>query len=173
MFIEMKKQRFAFSFGKAQLWLRYDIRAFFNIEDSGYKPFDIISQCGDPAAVRCFLENGLSDWYNSVRRDKNSLDEYVNRLMSAQDYQTELIAVIQSAILQALPEPVRGSRRKEAGDANILSLMTAFVDVMGASEEEFMSSTVREASARWERYAVAMGYMKPAERFSRFDDDED
>lgn len=172
MFIEMKKQRFAFSFGKAQLWLRYDIRAFFNIEDSGYKPFDIISQCGDSAAVRCFLRNGLADWYKSAD-DENSLDEYVNRLMSANDYQTELVALIQSAVIQALPEPSRGNRKKETGEANILSLMTAYVDVMKASEEAFMSSTVREASARWERYAVAMGYMKPAEKFSRFDDDED
>ena len=51
--------------------------------------------------------------------------------------------------------------------------MSMFVDVMGASRVEFMSSTLREVSERWERYAIAMGYQKPVETFRWFDDDDD
>lgn len=173
MFIEMKKQVLNFRFGKAELWLRYDISAFYHIEDSGYSPFDFLSQIDDPKAVRCFLQNGLSDWYNSVE-DHNDLDCYVNGLMCAEDYQAELIAYIQAAILLALPKAPRGNGRKNGGAAaNILGLMSAFVDVMGAPRSEFMSSTLREATERWERYAVAMGYQKPVEKFKRFDDDDE
>ena len=169
MFIEMKKQRLPLSCGGAEMWLRYDIRAFYNIEDSGFSPFDILSQCSDPKAVRCFLTNGLYDWYSQIP-DRNDISEYVNRLMLDED-QAQLITSIQAAILLALPEPVRGRKEKSSGEANILSLMTVFVDVMKASEEEFLTSTVREATARWERYAEAMGYAEPAERFSRYDED--
>lgn len=172
MFIEMKKQRFDFTFGTAKLWLRYDIGAFYNIEESGYSPFDIISQSNDPKAVRCFLENGLADWYESID-DTNGIDEYVNSLMSAEGYQTELLTLMQSAVLLALPQGRIGNKReKPDSSGNILNLMTAFVDVMGASKEEFIHSTMREASERWERYAVAMGYIKPAEKFRRYDDDD-
>jgi len=173
MFIEMKKQRFDFSVGKAKFWLRFDIQAFYNIEDSGYAPFDIISQCDDPKAVRCFLENGLADWYNELEYDENDIDEYVNRLMSVEGFQMELVAYIQAAIMLALPQVEMGSRRtqSDSSSSNILGLMTVFVDVMGASKEEFMSSTIREVSDRWERYAVSMGYKKPVEQFSKYDDD--
>lgn len=170
----MKKQRFDFSVGKAKFWLRFDIQAFYNIEDSGYAPFDIISQCDDPKAVRCFLENGLADWYNELEYDENDIDEYVNRLMNVGDFQTELVAFIQAAIMLALPRASVGNKKKSDGGApNILGLMSMFVDVMGAPKAEFMSSTIREATERWNRYAVAMGYQKPAEKFSRFDDDDD
>ena len=171
MFVEMKKQRLEFRFGEVTMWLRYDIQAFYNIEDSGFSPFDILSQSRDPAAVRCFLKNGLADWFGTF--DGLFDNEFcVNRLMSAEGFQTELIAYIQAAIMLALPKTAIGNRRKnDTGDSNILGLMSMFVDVMGASREEFMSSTLREATERWERYATAMGYMKPAEKFSRFDDE--
>lgn len=173
MFIEMDKQVLNFKLGEAEMWLRYDIQAFYNIEKSGYSPFDIISQSNDPKAVRCFLQNGLADWYNELD-DVNDIDEYVNRLMSAEGFQTELTALMQTAILLALPQAPIGNKKKSSGETlNILSLMSMFVDVMGASKVEFMSSTLREATARWERYAVAMGYQEPVEKFNRFDDDDD
>ncbi|MCM1335654.1 MAG: hypothetical protein NC084_12150 [Bacteroides sp.] len=174
MFTEMDKQVLNFRFGKAEMWFRFDIRAFYNIEKSGYSPFDILSQSDDPKAVRCFLRNGLSDWYEDTA-DQNSLDSYLNGLMSAESYQKELVALLQAAIMLALPRAVKGKRKKNEGGGagNILGLMSAFVDVMGASRSEFMQSTLREATERWERYAVAMGYQKPAEKFKRFDDDDD
>ena len=172
MFIEMRKQRFEFSFGNAKLWLRFEIQAFYNIENSGYVPFDIISQSTDPKAVRCFLRNGLADWYNSIEDNENEIGHYVNMLMSAEGFQNELTAYIQAAIILALPQASVGNKRKSDAGENILGLMSSFVDVMGASKDEFMSSTVREAVERWERYAIAMGYQKPAEKFSRFDDDD-
>lgn len=170
MFIEMKKQRLDFMFGQARLWLRYDIRAFYNIENSGYDPFDILSVCKDPKAVRCFLENGLADWYSTVP-DEMSVTEYVNKLMSAEGYQTELLTYIQAAVILALPKRKVGNTKKNTGRSDILGLMTAFVDVMKAPEIEFWKSTLREASERWERYAVAMGYQKPVEVFTEFDDE--
>ena len=174
MFIEMDKQVLNFKLGNAAMWFRYDIQAFYNIEKSGYSPFDILSQSTDPKAVRCFLRNGLADWYSDLKDDHNDLDSYVNGLMSAEGFQTELIAFMQAAIMLALPRASVGNKKKSDGGApNILGLMSMFVDVMGAPKAEFMSSTIREATERWNRYAVAMGYQKPAEKFSRFDDDDD
>lgn len=173
MFIEMDKQVLNFRLGKAEMWFRFDIQAFYNIEKAGFSPYDIISQSGNPKAVRCFLRNGLSDWY-SCTGDTRGIEPYVNGLMCVEDFQSELIAHIQEAILLALPKAPKGKRQKKSGgSANILGLMTVFVDVMGAPRSEFMSSTLREAAERWERYAVAMGYQKPAEKFKRFDDDDD
>lgn len=173
MFIEMDKQVLNFRLGKAEMWFRFDIQAFYNIEKAGFSPYDIISQSGDPKAVRCFLQNGLSDWYSCIG-DTKGIEPYVNGLMCVEDFQTELIAHIQEAILLALPKAPKGRVRKNGGgSANILGLMTVFVDVMGAPRSEFMSSTLREAAERWERYAVAMGYQKPVEKFKRFDDDDD
>lgn len=169
MFIEMKKQVLNFGIGKAELWFRYDIQALYNIENSGFDPFDIFKQRDNPKAVRCFLENGLADWYKGVD-DNNSLDEYVNRLMSMEGFQTELIAYIQAAIMLSLPNQ-RGSSKEKREKFSILSLMTACVDVMRMPMSEFMGSTIREASDRWERYAVAMGYRKPVETFKEFDDE--
>ena len=174
MFVEIDKQVLNFRLGSAEMWLRYDIQAFYNIEKSGYDPFDIISQSNDPKAVRCFLENGLADWYNELVEDENDIDDYVNGLMRAEGFQAELIALIQSAVLLALPQvPVGNKNKTESGANNILLLMSMYVDVMGASKAEFMCSTLREASERWERYAVAMGYQEPVETFRRFDDDDD
>ena len=174
MFIEMDKQRLNFKLGAAEMWFRYDIQAFYNIEKSGYSPFDILSQSTDPKAVRCFLRNGLADWYSDLEDDYNDLDSYVNGLMSAEGFQTELVALIQAAIMLALPRASVGNKKKsDSGAPNILGLMSMFVDVMGAPKAEFMSSTIREATERWNRYAVAMGYQKPVEKFKRFDDDDD
>lgn len=174
MFIEMDKQVLNFKLGNAAMWFRYDIQAFYNIEKSGYSPFDILSQSTDPKAVRCFLRNGLADWYSDLEGDYNDIDSYVNGLMSAEGFQTELLTLMQAAIMLALPRVSVGNKKKSDGGApNILGLMSMFVDVMGASKAEFMSSTIREATERWNRYAVAMGYQKPAEKFSRFDDDDD
>lgn len=174
MFVEIDKQVLNFRLGNAEMWLRYDIQAFYNIEKSGYAPFDIILQCSDAKAVRCFLRNGLSDWYRESSDDKNSLDDYVNGLMSTEGFQTELVAYIQAAIMLALPAaPIGNKKKSDVSSDSFLWLMTMFVDVMGAPRDEFMSSTLREATERWERYAVVMGYQKPAEKFSRFDDDDD
>lgn len=174
MFVEMDKQVLNFKLGKAKMWFRYDIQAFYNIEKSGYSPFDIISQIVNPKAVRCFLRNGLADWYNDLEDDYNDLDEYVNGLMSAEGFQAELITYMQAAIILALPKAPTGNKRKNnGGNFDVLGLMSLFVDVMGASKEEFMHSTLREVTERWERYAVAMGYQKPVETFKRFDDDDD
>lgn len=174
MFIEMDKQVLPFKFGSAAMWLRYDINAFYNIEKSGYSPFDIISQSGDPKAVRCFLENGLRDWYyGDGVDDYHDIDSYINGLMSAEGFQIELVAIIQSAVLLALPPAPHGKpRKKNNEDMDILGLLTAFVDIMKAPRSEFMSSTIREAKDRWDRYAVAMGYQEPVETFKRFDDDD-
>ena len=174
MFIEMDKQRLNFKLGAAEMWFRYDIQAFYNIEKSGYSPFDILSQSTDPKAVRCFLRTGLADWYNDLEDDYNDLDSYVNGLMSAEGFQTELIALVQAAIMLALPRASVGNKKKsDSGAPNILGLMSMFVDVMGAPRAEFLTSTIREATERWNRYAVAMGYQKPVEKFKRFDDDDD
>lgn len=170
MFVEMKKQRLEFSCGKVRLWLRFDIKAFYIIEDSGYSPFDILSQSSDPKAVRCFLENGLRDWHNS-EEDFYDISEYINLLMGDDSFRIELLALIQQAIILALPKAKIGNKRDMQGGSSILGLMTAFCDIMGGSKEEFMDSTVREAAERWERYAIAKGYKKPAEKFSRYEDD--
>ena len=106
-----------------------------------------------------------------LRKVFGHISEYVNRLMNAEELQTELIAYIQGAIILALPKAAVGNKKKPKGESSILSLMTVFCDVMGASRKEFLSSSVREASERWERYAVAMGYQKPIQTFSRYDDD--
>ena len=173
MFIEMKKQRLNIKFGQAELWLRYDIQALYNIEDAGFYPFDVISQSDNPKAIRCFLRNGLADWYNSTE-DNHSLDEYINGLMSAEGTQIDIITFIHAAIVLSLPQSFASKKKnKKQPKFNILGLMTLFTDVMGAPRSEFLCSTLREAIERWDRYAVVMGYQAPAEKFSSFEDDDE
>ena len=138
----MDKQVLKFNLDNMEMWFRFDIQALYNIEKSGYSPFDIISQSNDAKAVRCFLQHGLADWYDDLENDYNDIDDYVNAIMSKGDFQTKLIALLQAAILLALPKAPIGNRRKiEDNDTNILSLMTLFVDVMGAPRFEFMKSS--------------------------------
>lgn len=171
MFIECEKKRLPFIFGEAEMWLRYDNAAFLNIEKTGLDPFDIYGAADNPKAVRAFLYNGLLDWY-SDKPGRAPLNEYINRLMSADDFSSALIEYIQIAIMLALPQPVKGIKQQANGKrADATALFTLFVDIMHREECEFWNSTLREVHERWERYAVANGMKKPVEEFRQYDDD--
>lgn len=171
MFIEATRQTVLLKFGAAELWLRYDNKAFLNIENNGFEPFNILSQADNPEAVRCFLTAGLDDWVQSVSWSERSAAGIVNRLMSAEGYADTLTATIQAAVILALPSAAKGNKRNNEGNTDIRMLMTVFCDVMGRSEADFWSSTLREVNERWERYAEAEGRKKPAEEIREFDDD--
>ena len=172
MFIEADKKITPFCFGKATFWLRYDNRAFLNIEKEGFEPLNIINHSSNPKAVRSFLVNGLADWGKASRHSREEIKHIANMLMTAEDFADVLITVIALAIVNALPAaPIGNKKPEKEGKSDITSLMTCFCDIMGRSEEEFWSSTLREVHERWERYAVATGKIKPVEEFREFDDD--
>lgn len=168
MYKELSKQKLNFRFGKAELWLRYDIEACMNIENAGFLPLDILSVQKNAKAVRVFLTNGLSDWYRNTEREAE-LSEIVNALMKSGS--SEIINAISEAVLLAHPRPALGNAKKTAGGhGDMRSMQTLYCDVMGKSDESFMRSTFREALERWERYAEATGRKKPVEVFNQYDD---
>ena len=165
MFTEIEKKSLDFNIGGIKLSLRYTNRAFLSIEKSGYEPFDMLKNSADPNAVRCFLSAGLAENMGSV-----SADYAANKVMMLTSHSETIIAMIQAAIILAMPVAHIGAKDKERKSADAGVIMTYYCDVMGRSEEEFWSSTLREVTSRWERYAVAEGFIKPAEQFAQFDD---
>ena len=172
MFIEADKKITPFCFGKATFWLRYDNRAFLNIEKEGFEPLNILKSEGNPKAVRSFLVNGLSDFGKASGYSREEIKDIANALMTAEGFGDVLIATIALAVVNALPvAPIGMKKPDKEGKSDITSLMTCFCDIMGKSEEEFWSSTLREVHERWERYGAATGKIKPVEEFREFDDD--
>lgn len=168
MFIEIEKKRTEFPFGETKLWLRFDNRAFLNIEKTGLCPFDtrIISE--NAAAARVFISEGLRDCLEKLNAaDRTS--EIINSLMSGD--KERLITIIQYAVLEALPTAGAAEAGQNGGaKGNAGTLLSVYCDIMHRPEEEFWSSTLREVTERWERYAVLKGYKKAPIQIRRYDD---
>lgn len=168
MFIEIEKKRTEFSFGKTTLWFRFDNRAFLNIEKSGLCPFDTKDILNNAAAARAFISEGLRTCLETLGVDERK-DEIINALMS--DGNESITALIQRAVLEAIPTAGTVETEQNGGaKGNAGTLLSVYCDLMHRPEEEFWTSTLREVTERWERYAVLKGYKKAPIQIRRYDD---
>ena len=150
------------------LYLRFDINAMIKAEQAGIDIFDLSdSFMNYKKAVKllgiglaaCLAENGIPE---------SKTDELISRLIKKIGVK-ELTLSMQMAILSALPDPIIGAK-PDSKKADFSKLYSLFVDVMGRTEQEFMSLTVREVLRRWDDYAAFNGYKKPDVTFTQYDD---
>lgn len=167
MFIEIDKKRTEFPFGEAVLWLRFDNRALLSIEKAGFNPFDTRVISDSASAARIFISEGLRDCTEKLGASER-MAEITNALMS--DNSERITELIQRAILEALPADVFTAKSNGGARGNAGILLSAYCDIMHKPEEEFWSSTLREVTERWERYAILKGYKKAPIQIKRFDD---
>ncbi len=144
------------------LYLRYDINALIKAEEKNINPFAL--QFPIPLDYLrvgldcCFSELGLSDVQCS---------EVVSQTVKLPwEY---LQSKVLEATKQALPPPIIGSKY-DGTKPDFKKLRDLFVDIMGRTNEEFLSSTLAEITERWNDYAVFNGYIPPAQTFKQFDD---
>ncbi len=149
------------------LYLRFDINAFINAEASGIDIFNISALVANPRQVINLIKIGLADCLGS---DAHLLSVTANSVIKELGADT-LSLYLQTAILDALPEPVIGGDNKTKKGDDISKIYSLFVDIMGRTEEEFLSLTLREVMKRWDNYAVFNGYKKPGIEIKTFDDD--
>ena len=168
MFIEIEKKRTEFPFGEAKLWFRFDNRAFLNIEKSGLCPFDTRDISENAAKARVFISEGLSDCLKTLGANERK-DEITNALMSGGS--ESVTTLIQRAVLEAIPTAGTVETEQNGGaKGNAGTLLSVYCDLMHRPEEEFWTSTLREVTERWERYAVLKGYKKAPIQIRRYDD---
>lgn len=152
-----------FSFGDARLHLRYDMRALLELEKAGLSYTDIFSEKLSGKALLCFLHAGLCENAGAAREE-----EILKALGAGKVWELCL-----EAVLLALPEPdpliIPDAAARHSGGIDHGVLRCYVCDIMRKPEEFFWSSTLRELLARWERYAVFKGYMKPPERMELYD----
>lgn len=149
------------------LYLRFDINAFIKAEIEGINIFDMAEVVLNPQKVIKLLKIGLSD---CLENDNVLISEAANKTIKMLG--ADITSVyLQTAILEALPEPVIGGNGNNAKGGDISKVYGLFVDVMGRTEEEFLKLTLREVMKRWDNYAVFNGYKKPGIEIKAFDDD--
>ena len=96
-------------------------------------------------------------------------EEYVYDIETAMSV-GEISRLVEEAALLSLPDPVVGAKPKP-GKTDYVQLFSLFCDIMGKPDELFWKSTVREIIQRWDRYAEANGFKKPAEEVKQFEDE--
>lgn len=165
MLIEIEKNGFPVKVGRtAEAYLRYDNKAFLNIEKEGFDFLNISSL--DYKAAESFLRNGLRCWADEIGIDRYEITE---KLLDARtpEFISEAIA---GGVMLALPKPVWGMKNKSDKAPDFSHVRFLFCDIMGKPEELFWELTLREIMERWDRYAVFMGYKKAPLEVRRFDD---
>lgn len=168
MFIELEKKQVEFPFGKTRLWLRYDNRAFLNIEKAGFSPFDTRVLDENAAAARVFMTAGLRNCLEELSSTEKT-GEIVNALM--RDEKESVITIIQYAILEALPlDNTKAESKNNGAKDGMGMLLSLYCDIMHRPEDEFWNSTLREVTERWERYSILKGYKQAPLQIQRFDD---
>lgn len=164
MLIEVERNGFPVKIGKAEAYLRFDNKAFLNIEKEGFD-FLCVSSLGYKAA-ESFLRNGLRCWADEAGIDEC---EIAQKLLDARppEYISEAIA---GGVMLALPKPVLGMKTESDKTPDFSHVRFLFCDIMGKPEELFWKLTLREIMERWDRYAVFMGYKRAPVEVKRFDD---
>lgn len=164
MLIEVEKSGFPIKIGETAAYLRFDNRAFLNIEKEGFNFLDI-SSLGYRAA-ESFLRNGLRCWADEIGVDE---EEIAGKLLEAHtpEYISDSIA---GGVMLALPEPILGVKNETDKAPDFSHVHFLFCDIMGKSEELFWELTLREIMKRWDRYAVFMGYKKAPIEVKKYDD---
>ena len=164
MLIEVERNGFPVKIGKTEAYLRFDNKAFLNIEKEGFN-FLNISSLGYKAA-ESFLRNGLRCWADEIGIDKYEIAE---KLLDARppEYISEVRA---GGVMLALPKPIFGVKNETDKAPDFSQVRFLFCDIMGKPEELFWELSLREIMERWDRYAVFMGYKKAPIEVKRYDD---
>lgn len=106
MLIEAEKSRFPVKTGESEVYLRFDNRAFLNIEKEG---FDFLNISGlKYKAAKSFLRNGLRCWANEFGASEDEIAEKMIEAYSS-EYVYDMIA---GGVMTALPEPVMGVKKE-------------------------------------------------------------
>lgn len=162
MFVEALKLSYDFSAVIPGAYLRYSNRALLLAEELG---IDALGVNPEPGSLGRLIDVGLSEW--AAERGVDAGD-YAPLLSSVSV--GELWRHVLAGIAVAMPEPVIGAKPRDDDKADVRQIRNLFCDVMGKSEDEFWSLTLREVFERWDCYAVFMGYKKAPERVEEFDD---
>lgn len=150
------------------LYLRFDINAMIKVEQDGIDIFNLADSFLNYKKAVKLLGIGLAACLSENSIPESKTDELISRLIKKIGVK-ELTLSMQMAILSALPDPIIGAK-PDSKKADFSKLYGLFVDVMGRTEQEFMSLTVREVLRRWDNYAVFNGYKKPDVTFTQYDD---
>ena len=166
MLIELYNENYPLKIGNAELYLRYDMKAFLNIEKQGV---DFLNVSGITAkTARIFLRYGLECYFSEnefAEAERNSLTNSVFNAAKA-DY---LLTAIQEAVILALPKPIIGAK-STGGKLDFKQIRGLFCDMMNKPDSLFWGSTLREILERWDSYAIFNGYTKAPIQVKQFDD---
>lgn len=162
MLAGLERQGIDFVFGEASVRLRYDMAALLILEKRGLECSRIFSEDITDDELQLFFGAGLG----KLKCRAEKLFSGIGR--------TEVLFLCRAAILLALPEEDKQRiPTPQSADAPPFDpheqLFTLICDVMRKPEEFFWTSTLRELTARWVRYAVCKGYAKAPERVQMFD----
>lgn len=170
MIKELIPLRHSFTFGGAQLSLRYDMRALLLLEEKGLDITGIFAADITKTAVSEYFAAGIEQ--KDIPRNK--LDDILSAVGAA-----TIAAHCREAMIMALPEddpyivpPKPSEKPQDDGKSTFVRLYTMVCDVMGKPDDFYWNSTVRELMSRWQDYAVAKGYMKPPERVQMYDTED-
>ncbi len=165
MLSELERQYYEFGFGEARIKLRYTLDSFLSLEKHGLNYTDIFADKLTADKIMMFFCAGLAEDIDTDRLWK---------IADAMGFES-LWEHCAAAVAEALPKPdpsiVQKPRSSNEKEFSFFRLRTLICDVMGKGEEFFWSSTLAELIARWQEYAVAMGYAEEPERIMEFDDE--
>lgn len=160
---DLKPLSCAFPFGEVQLHLRYDMNALLELEQAGLEYTDIFVEKISCETLLRFFRAGLVEEAGKLRFAE------IFEAVGAQAVWEKCA----EAVLLALPEPdpllIPNTKQHDSGGIDYAALRCFVCDIMRKPEEFFWTSTLRELFARWEKYAVFKGYMKPPERMELYD----
>lgn len=155
------RQSVKFRYGNAPVCLRYDMAALLFLEKRGIDLPRIFGEITDDE-LKAFFEAGLGELKSCTEK----LFTTIRR--------SDILTLCRAAVMEALPkdDPLRIPKPPSAGAPPFdpqEHLFTLICDVMGKPEDFFWTSTLRELTERWERYAVSKGYAKAPERIQMYD----
>lgn len=167
MLKELEREKYNFSVGKADFYLRFDNKAVVELEKLGYSFFDVAEKGFDLKSAKCFLLCGLRDWFDSCGIE--DLNIVVNKITAALS-PNEISEILIGGFLLALPKPVLNSKPAGKGEVDFSRVFYCFCDIMGKPESLFWELTLREVCDRWDSYAVFHGYKEAPITVRRYDD---
>lgn len=155
MISDIIKLKHKLNFGQSGAYLRYDMRSLVWLGEHDINFMDCTELC--KSDVYCLFYAGLLCYFEECGISDSI--EYAKEIY-LHTSETDITFNIYNAKLLALPSKrYSGKRGKKGIDYKSLR---GIYDVMGKTDEEFLSSTIREIIERWDEYAVIKGIQKPA-----------
>jgi len=168
MFTELKKQSLPLTVGSDYLHLRYDNSALLKLERAGVDVFKITI---NPETTGALLLAGLEDCFNELETPRTEQVERVIDIIKNTD-EKQLAEAIYTALRLALPEaPTTAPPKDTPPTPDLKPIYSRFCDVMGKSDDEFWSLTLREVFERWDAFSEFNGWKPTAREVLEFDDD--